>query len=55
MSGENNTKGTLSHWHNMKLKLVVEGALIGLVTGLIVVAYRVALDFASNSLKFMIE
>ena len=55
MSGENNTNCTLSHWHNMKLKLVVEGAVIGLATGLIVVAYRLALDSASKLLKWIVE
>lgn len=55
MSGENNTKCTLSHWHNMKLKLVMEGALVGLVTGLVVVAYRLALNFVSKFLGTMIQ
>lgn len=35
-----NTYNNLARWHNFKLKLVIEGIAVGLVTGLIVVIYR---------------
>lgn len=52
---KNNTKHTLMHFHNFKLKLVIEGILIGLITGIVVVAYRLALDKASEALHYVIE
>lgn len=38
------TYNTLFHWYSLKLKLIVEGICVGLITGLIVVLYRFLLE-----------
>lgn len=43
---KDNTYNTLFHWHSFKLKLVLEGICIGIVTGLLIVMYRYALSTA---------
>ncbi len=43
---QNSTKHTLNHWQNFKLKLVFEGLVIGILTGLVIVSYRLLLDSA---------
>ncbi len=55
MKEKNNTKHTLIHWHNFKLKLVFEGLAIGILTGLVIVAYRVLLDSASHLRSAVVE
>ncbi|MCJ7665808.1 MAG: hypothetical protein MUO59_03630 [Actinobacteria bacterium] len=40
---KNNTVNTLKHWYSFRLKLIFEGILIGSVTGLIVVFFRLAI------------
>ena len=41
-----NTYNTLFHWHSFRLKLVLEGIGIGIITGLLIVMYRYALSKA---------
>ena len=41
---KNSTVSTLRHWYSFRLKLIFEGILIGLLTGLVVVLFRVALE-----------
>lgn len=41
-----NTYNTLFHWHSFRLKLVFEGIGVGVITGLLVVLYRYALEKA---------
>lgn len=43
---KHNTYNSLFHWHSFRLKLVVEGIGIGIITGLLVVLYRCALEEA---------
>lgn len=43
-ANKNSTYKTLNHWYNFKLELIVEGLIVGIITGLIVVLYRFALD-----------
>lgn len=43
---KHNTYNTLFHWHSFRLKLVFEGIGLGVVTGLLVVLYRYALEKA---------
>lgn len=40
----NDTKSTLFHWHDFKLKIIAESVLVGLCAGLAVVAYRFAIE-----------
>ncbi|TET49945.1 MAG: ClC family H(+)/Cl(-) exchange transporter [Actinomycetota bacterium] len=41
---KNNTVNTLRHWYSFRLKLIAEGILIGSITGLIVVLFRLLLE-----------
>lgn len=41
---KNSTVSTLRHWYSFRLKLIFEGILIGLITGFIVVLFRIALE-----------
>ena len=43
-SSKNSTVSTLRHWYSFRLKLIFEGILIGLITGFIVVLFRIALE-----------
>lgn len=41
---KNSTVNTLKHWYGFRLKLIFEGILIGLITGFLVVLFRIALE-----------
>lgn len=43
---KHNTFNTLSHWQSFRLKLIIEGIIIGLLTGFLIVAYRLTLEKA---------
>ena len=45
---KNNILNTIRHWQDIKMKLVFESILVGLITGIVVVAYRIMLDFAGK-------
>ncbi len=49
------TKNTLNHWQSFKFKLVLEGMLVGLVVGFIIVLYRLTLDYAFKFLHYVQE
>lgn len=42
----NNTKNTLFHWYDFKLKLIIQSIVVGFFTGLIIVLYRYAIEKA---------
>ncbi|OLN33090.1 H(+)/Cl(-) exchange transporter ClcA [Desulfosporosinus metallidurans] len=46
MKNKHNTYNSLFHWHSFRLKLVLEGICVGILTGLVVVLYRYALERA---------
>ena len=46
VKNKHNTYNSLFHWHSFKLKLVFEGIGVGIITGLLVVLYRYALEKA---------
>jgi len=46
VKNKHNTYNTLFHWHSFRLKLVFEGIGVGIITGLLVVLYRYALEKA---------
>lgn len=48
-----NVEKTLNNWYDFRFKIVLEGILIGIFTGLIVVAYRVLLEKALSFGKWM--
>lgn len=50
MLGKNkdNTYNTLCHWQNFRLKLVLEGIVVGALAGLLVVYYRLSLQYIEN-------
>lgn len=50
---KHNTYNTLFHWHSFRLKLVFEGIIIGIATGLLIVLYRYALEKAGVLLKYI--
>lgn len=45
---KHNTYNTISHWQNFRLKLIIQGIIVGALTGLLVVAYRVTLEKAEQ-------
>jgi H+/Cl- antiporter ClcA len=47
----NNTYNTITHWNNFKLKLVFEGIVVGVFSGLAVVLYRYLIEFAGHFSK----
>ncbi|NMM65378.1 H(+)/Cl(-) exchange transporter ClcA [Clostridium sp. P21] len=49
MSNINNTKNILSKWNNFRLKIIIEGIIVGFFSGLLIVSYRYALE---KSLSF---
>jgi len=48
---KHNTYNTLSLWHNFKLKIVSEGIIVGIISGLIVVLYRYVIEEMSHLIK----
>lgn len=44
IKNKHNTHNTLFHWHSFRLKLVFEGIGVGILTGLLIVLYRFALE-----------
>ena len=46
VKNKHNTYNTLFHWHSFRLKLVFEGIGVGIITGLLIVLYRYALEKA---------
>ncbi len=45
---KHNTYNTIYHWQNFRLKLIIEGIIIGLLTGSLIVAYRITLEKADE-------
>lgn len=45
---KNNTARTLVHWQDFRLQLFVEGIIIGLLSGLLIVLYRIMLEKAEK-------
>lgn len=41
---KHDTKNTLSHWYNFRMKLVFQGVIIGILAALLIVAYRFSLE-----------
>jgi len=46
VNNKHNTYNTLFHWNSFRLKLVLEGIGVGVITGFVVVLYRYALENA---------
>lgn len=44
MDENNNTQKAISHWYDLKLGLVLKGICVGILSGLLVVAFRYALE-----------
>ena len=42
----NNTKNALFHWHNFRLKIIMESVLVGFFAGLVIVLYRYVIEKA---------
>lgn len=45
---KNNAYNTISHWQDFKVKIMLEGIIVGVFSGLLVVLYRVALEKAEE-------
>jgi H+/Cl- antiporter ClcA len=45
------TTKTLSAWMNIKYKLIIQGSVIGLITGFVIVLYRYTLESALHGIK----
>jgi len=48
MNKEKGTSGILKDWYSFNLKLVLQGIIIGLLTGLIIVFYRIAIGLGDK-------
>ena len=46
VKNKHNTYNALFHWHSLRLKLVIEGIGVGIITGLLIVLYRYTLEKA---------
>lgn len=55
VKNKHNTYNTLFHWHSFKLKLVFEGIGVGIISGLLIVMYRYALEKAGILLSGIYE
>ena len=55
IKNKHNTYNTLFHWHSFKLKLVFEGIGVGIISGLLIVMYRYALEKAGIVLNDIYE
>jgi len=53
VKNKHNTYNTLFHWNSFRLKLVLEGIGVGIITGLLVVLYRYALEKAGVLLTYV--
>lgn len=54
-TNKQDTCSTLSHWHNVKLKLMLEGVIVGIFSGLLIVMYRLSLEKAEEFRSEIIE
>ncbi|WP_160670985.1 ClC family H(+)/Cl(-) exchange transporter [Clostridium sp. C8-1-8] len=45
---KNNAYNTISHWQDFKIKIMLEGIIVGIFSGLLVVLYRIALEKAES-------
>jgi H+/Cl- antiporter ClcA len=48
LQNKSDTYSTLSHWKSLRLKLVAEGILVGIFSGLLVILYRIVLEKAEE-------
>lgn len=51
VTNRNNTKNTVAHWNDFKLRLVFEGIAVGAFSGLAVVLYRYMIELAGHFSK----
>lgn len=49
------TYHTLNHWHNFKIRLIIEALFVGVFTGFIVVLYRLLIDYIGNLAMMWVE
>ena len=48
MDEKRSTKRLLSNWYSFHLKLVLQGIIIGLISGLVIVFYRIAIGYGDT-------
>jgi len=53
IKNKQDTYNTLFHWHSFRLKLVFEGIVVGVITGLLIVLYRYSLEKAGILLAYI--
>ncbi|GFP77421.1 ClC family H(+)/Cl(-) exchange transporter [Clostridium fungisolvens] len=47
-NNKNNAYNTISHWQDFKIKIMLEGIIVGIFSGLLIVFYRLALEKAEE-------
>lgn len=52
---KNDTYSTMSHWQNFRLKLMLQGIIVGIFSGLLVVFYRIVLEKAEEFRSFILN
>jgi H+/Cl- antiporter ClcA len=50
---KNNTSNLLTNWHSFRLKIIIEGMLVGVFSGILIVSYRYLLEKALAFSKYM--
>ncbi len=53
MYNKNDTNSTLTNWHNFKLRIIIEGIIVGIFSGLLIVGYRYLLEKALSFSKYI--
>lgn len=54
-SNKNQTHTALSHWHNFRLKLLLQGIVVGIFSGFLIVLYRIVLEKAEELRHFILN
>nr|WP_312578607.1 ClC family H(+)/Cl(-) exchange transporter [Sedimentibacter sp.] len=52
---EKDTYNTLSHMSNIKIKLLIQGIIVGIFSGFLIVFYRIVLENANSTRQFLLN
>ena len=50
---KNNTNNILTNWHNFRIKIIIEGIIVGALAGILIVFYRYVLEKALEFAKYI--
>jgi hypothetical protein len=52
---KNDTFNILTHWQNFRLKILVQGMIVGTLSGFLIVFYRIVLEKAEEFRRFIFD